>query len=161
MASKSAASKRLKTRINCRFGATYDHTYGDYKVAARLGHSIRDSAEAFTLGSAAVLHAPTGLSFALAAGQSREADSDYVYVKAGLQRDWLSVGRTFLSVDYYDGSDFDVAGSSSESVGLAVVQNLDDYNVELFATYRTFDFDTNASNFDDVDVTFVGARWKF
>ncbi|KIN71169.1 porin [Sulfitobacter guttiformis] len=143
------------------FGLSYNKDYGNYKVAARLGHSIRDSAEAFTLGSAAILHEPTGLSFALAAGQSREADTDYVYAKAGLQRDWLSIGRTYLSADYYSGSDFAFSGSDSESVGIAVVQKVDAYNVELYATYRTYDLDTAGSAFNDVDVTFVGARWKF
>ena len=143
------------------FGLSYDKDYGDYKVAARLGHSIRDSDEALTVASAAILHEPTGLSFALAGGQSREADTDYVYAKAGLQRDWVSFGRTYLSADYYVGSDFAFAGSDSTSVGLAVVQKVDAYNVELYATYRTFDLDGGGSNFDDVDVTFVGARWKF
>lgn len=143
------------------FGLSYDKDYGDYKVAARLGHSIRDSAEAFTVASAAVLHEPTGLSFALAAGQSREADTDYAYAKVGYQRDWVSFGRTYLSADFYSGSDFAFAGSDSQSFGIAVVQKVDAYNVELYATYRTFEVDGGTSNFDDVDVTFVGARWKF
>ncbi|MEP1765641.1 MAG: porin [Sulfitobacter sp.] len=143
------------------FGLSYDRDFGDYKVVGRLGHSIRDSAEAFTLGSTSVLHEPTGLSFGLAAGRARDSGAEYVYAKAGLQRDWTSLGRTYLSADYYDGSDFSVSGSESESLGLSVVQKLDDYNVELYATYRTFDFSDNGNSFEDVDVTFVGARWKF
>ncbi len=142
-------------------GLTYNRDFGDYKVAGRFGHSIRDSDEAFTLGSAAVLHEPTGLSFALAAGQARESDANYVYAKAGLQRDWISLGRTHLSLDYYNGEDFAFADSESESVGLAIVQKVDAYNVELYASYRTYDFDGGGASNQDVDVTFVGARWKF
>ncbi|KEJ89682.1 porin [Sulfitobacter donghicola] len=142
-------------------GLTYNRDYGDYKVAGRLGHSIRDSAEAFTLGSAAVLHEPTGLSFSLAGGRARESEASYIYAKAGLQRDWLSLGRTHLSVDYYSGEDFAFAGSDSESIGLAVVQKVDAYNLELYASHRTYDFNNSGSATQDVDVTFVGARWKF
>jgi hypothetical protein len=142
-------------------GLTYNRDYGDYKVAGRLGHSIRDSDEAFTLGSAAILHEPTGLSFALAGGSARESGADYIYAKAGLQRDWFSIGRTYLSADYYSGSDFAFSGSDSESFGIAVVQKVDAYNVELYASQRKFDVSGGGSNFQDVDVTFVGARWKF
>lgn len=142
-------------------GLTYNKDYGDYKVAGRFGHSIRDSDEAFTLGSAAILHEPTGLSFALAGGQARESDAGYVYAKAGLQRDWVSFGRTHLSVDYYSGEDFAFAGSDSESFGIAVVQKVDAYNLEVYASYRTYEFSSAGSSNQDIDVTFVGARWKF
>jgi hypothetical protein len=141
-------------------GLTYDRDYGNYKVAGRIGHSIRDSDEAFTLGSAAVLHEPTGLSFSLAGGRARESEASYIYAKAGLQRDWLSIGRTHISLDYYSGEDFASAGSDSESIGLAVVQKVDAYNLEIYASQRKYDF-SGAGATQDVDVTFVGARWKF
>lgn len=143
------------------FGLTYNRDYGAYKVAGRLGYSIRDSAEELILGSAAVLHEPTGLSLAIAGGRQQQGDDSYVYVKAGLQRDWFSFGRTHLSLDFYEGDDFQTVGSSSSSIGLAAVQKVDRYNLELFASYRTFEFDAGASQFEDLDVTFVGARWKF
>lgn len=143
------------------FGLTYDRDYGAYKVAARLGYSIRDSDEELLLGSAAVLHEPTGLSLAIAGGRQQEGDASYVYLKGGLQRDWFDFGRTHLSVDYYDGDDFAFAGSSSTSVGLTVVQKIDARNLELYASYRTFELDGNGQNFEDLDVTFVGARFRF
>jgi hypothetical protein len=46
-------------------------------------------------------------------------------------------------------------------VGVAVVQRLDAYNTELYATHRTYDFDDPSASYQDLDVTFVGARWKF
>ncbi|MGB5864822.1 MAG: porin [Sulfitobacter sp.] len=142
-------------------GLTYKQDYGDYKVDGRLGYSIRDSAEEFILGSTSVLHAPSGVSVTVASGRAQEADSDYVYAKAGLQRDWLAFGRTFLAVDYYTGDDFAFAGSDSSSVGLVAVQKVDAFNLELFASYRTFELDGAGTTFEDIDVTFVGARWKF
>ncbi len=160
----SAGEEVLASGNNGEFydvGLTYDRDYGDYKVAARLGHSIRDSDDAFTLGSAAVLHEPTGLSFSLAGGRSRETDASYVYAKAGLQRDWFSFGRTHLSVDYYSGEDFSITGSDSESIGLAIVQKVDAANLEIYASHRQFDFSGSGAATQDIDVTFVGARWKF
>ncbi|UWR21972.1 porin [Sulfitobacter sp. S190] len=140
---------------------TYNRDYGDYKVLGRVGYSIRDSDEELLLGSTAVLHEPTGLSLHVAAGRQQEGEANYVYVKGGYQRDWFAVGRTFLSVDYYRGDDFDTIGSESTSYGIAAVQKLDAYNVELYASYRTFEYEGGASAVDDIDVTFVGARWKF
>jgi len=142
-------------------GTRYANDYGDYKVDARLGYSFRDSTNDLVMGSAAILHAPTGLSLAVSAGRRVGGDADYAYIKAGLTRDYTAIGSTSFSVDYYDGNDFVVAGSSTSSVGVAVVQRLDQYNTELYATHRTYEFDSAAASYRDLDVTFVGARWKF
>lgn len=143
------------------FGLTYDRDYGAFKVAGRLGYSIRDSDEELLLGSAALLHEPTGLSLSVAGGRQQQGDANYVYLKGGLQRDWFDFGRTHLSVDYYDGDDFAFAGSSSSSVGLSVVQKIDSKNLELYGSYRTYELDGGTQSFEDIDVTFVGARFKF
>lgn len=142
-------------------GLTYNRDYGDYKVAGRFGYSIRGSDEELILGSAAVLHEPTGLSLAVASGRQQEGDASYLYVKGGLQRDWFNFGRTHLSVDYYDGDDFQTAGASSSSFGLSVVQKVDAKNLELYASYRVYEYEASGQDFEDLGVTFVGARWKF
>lgn len=143
------------------FGLTYNREFGAFKVAGRLGYSIRDSAEELLLGSAAMLHEPTGLSLAVASGRRQQGDDTYLYVKAGLQRDWVDFGRTYLSLDYYRGDDFQIAGSESTSVGIAAVQKVDRYGLEIFASYRTYAFDAGGAASEDLNVTFVGARWKF
>jgi hypothetical protein len=142
-------------------GLTYKKDYGAYEVDGRAGLSIRDSDEELLLGSFAVLHKATGLNLAVAAGRQQEGDDQYVYIKGGIKRDWISIGETRLTLDYYSGDDFAVTGSESESVGLAVVQKVDAWNTELFASYRTFEFDGSGSALLDQDVTFVGARWRF
>lgn len=142
-------------------GTRYVQDYGDYSVDARLGYSFRDTSNDLVMGSAAVLHQPTGLNLAVSAGRRVAGDADYAYIKAGITRDYIAAGSTSFSVDYYDGNDFVVAGSSTSSVGVAVVQRLDAYNTELYATHRTYDFDDPSASYQDLDVTFVGARWKF
>ncbi len=163
-ASVSAGQEVLKSGDNNDYydvGTRYAKDYGDYKVDARLGYSFRDSSNDLVMGSAAVLHAPTGLSLAVSTGRRVGGDADYAYVKAGLTRDYMAIGSTSFSVDYYNGNDFVVSGSSTSSVGVAVVQRLDQYNTELYATYRTYEFNSAAASYQDMDVTFVGARWKF
>ncbi|SFT02286.1 porin [Sulfitobacter marinus] len=163
-ASVSAGQEVLKSGDDNDYydvGTRYATDYGDYKIDTRLGYSFRDSTNDLVMGSAAVLHAPTGLNLAVSAGRQVAGDADYAYIKAGLTRDYWAIGSTSLSIDYYDGNDFTVAGSDTSSVGVAVVQRLDEYNTELYATYRTYEFDSASASYQDMDVTFVGARWKF
>jgi len=143
------------------FGAKYDQDYGDMRVAARLGYSIRDSDEELLLGSLAVLHEPTGLNAAFSSGRQDEGDASYYYIKAGIKQEWFAIGETRLSIDYYDGSDFEVIGSESSSVGVAVVQKVDSANLEIYATYRSYELDNAGPDVLDQDVTFIGARWRF
>lgn len=142
-------------------GLTYDQDYGAYQVAARAGLSIRDSDEELLLGSFAILHKETGLNLAVATGRQQEGDASYVYIKGGIKRDWIAAGETRISLDYYSGEDFGVTGSDSQSVGLAIVQKVDAWNTELYASYRTFEFDNTGADLQDQDVTFIGARWRF
>jgi hypothetical protein len=142
-------------------GAKYAADYGDIRVDARLGYSWISGGEELLSGSVAGLHSPTGLSLALSAGAEQEGDASYIYAKLGWEQQWLSQGSTAFSIDYNDGSDYAIDGSDSTSVGLAVVQNIDAYNLELYGAWRVHEFDAPGERFDDVDVFAIGARWKF
>ncbi len=142
-------------------GAKYTADYGDFQVDTRLGYSWISGGEELLIGSFATLHAPTGLSLAVSAGAQQEGNDEYIYAKLGWQQDWLSHGTTALSIDINEGNDYAIDGSDSSSVGLAVVQNIDAYNLEVYATWRTHEFDAPGESFQDVDVIALGARWKF
>lgn len=145
----------------------YANDYGDYKVDGRLGYQWinatedGDTDEEVASGSFAVLHTPTGLNFAFASGTADEDDSSYYYAKVGYIQNWFSLGSTALSLDIYDGSDFDTDGSDSQSFSIAAVQNIDAYNLEVYAGYRAYEFDARGTDYEDIDVFVVGARWKF
>jgi hypothetical protein len=68
-------------------------------------------------------------------------------------------------VDYYSGSDFglneDVGSSTSDSWGLALVQNVDRANLELWLTYRSYDYADDVASYDDGQAVFGGARFWF
>lgn len=145
-------------------GLRYAQDYGDIKVDGRLAYQLIDNDaddEEILAGSVAMLHKPTGVSFALAGGDPDESDASYVYAKLGYQQNWFAAGSTALSVDIYEGEDFSSDGSDSTSYALAAVQKIDAYNLEIYASYRIYDFDARGTDFEDIDVLLIGARWKF
>ncbi|MEE4187078.1 MAG: porin [Roseobacter sp.] len=140
----------------------YTADYGDVKIDSRLGYSWVSGGNGRLLGSIAGLHEPTGLSLALSAAEEQDdSDAAFYYVKLGYQQDWFAAGKTAVSIDYYDGSDFEVDGSDSSSMGIAVVQSIDAYALELYAAYRAHEFDAPGTDFEDIDSFAIGARWKF
>ncbi len=141
----------------------YAGEFGAIRMESGLGFSRKDSGSTETddtFGSVAVLH-DSGFNGALAAG-SRDSSGDYVYAKVGYQADWFPVGRTAVSFDIYDGSDFVSSGSDSQVLGLGASQMFDAQNLELYIGYRTYEIsDTSATSYQDIDSVLAGARWKF
>ncbi|MEO9821408.1 MAG: porin [Paracoccaceae bacterium] len=143
----------------------YKNDYGDYKVAGAISYSTTNSRDRIH-GSVSALHNPTGISLTFASGSddldSGARDPGFNYVKVGYQtNDLLAWGKTAFSIDYYDGSDIGAAGSDSESFALLAVQNIDRYNTEIYAGYRTYSVDSPGQTFQDLDGFLVGARFKF
>ncbi len=110
-----------------------------------------------------MLHKPTGLNIAVAAGSQDEPalTSSYWYAKAGLKRDWIAWGETRLAVDYYAGENFTKGGSSSDTWALMVVQSVVRANTELWLTYREYRYHDPSAEFDDGQAVFGGARFTF
>ncbi|SHE55899.1 Outer membrane protein (porin) [Ruegeria intermedia] len=147
----------------------YNNTFaGGVEFAASVAYAVRDfdngSGERNdAVGSASVL-LPSGFSFAAAAGTrdnvAGQSDPSFWYTKIAYEGDWVSWGKTGVGIDYYDGSDFDTDGSSTESWGIAVVQRIDSINTDAYLKYRNHDFDDGTS-FDKNEAWVLGARWKF
>lgn len=142
-------------------GVRYARDYGDISVDGRVGYAWASGGDERAIASFSMLHTPSGVNATLSTGRQTGGDENFVYAKLGYTRDWLSFGSTSLSLDIYEGNDFAVAGSESSSVGLGVVQRFDDQNFEVYAAYRTFEFEAAATDVEDIDVMVLGARWKF
>lgn len=155
--------------------ATYADTYNDsINIKAGLGYNWTQGQDgnADTSawgGSASALHTPTGLNLTFAAGgiDTDGNKGSFWYSKLGLIRDLIDWGSTAASVDWYSGTDFGVDaaagidGSSSDSWGLALVQTIDRANTELWLTYRSYDYADSSASYDDGQVIFGGARFRF
>ncbi len=142
----------------------YDNQFGDVKVNGALGVIWNDNATATdtrdTVASFSAMHS-SGFNGAISYGD-RDTTGSYGYIKLGYKADLFAIGSTAVSVDYYSGDDLVTAGSESESYGVALVQNIDDANLETYLGYREYSYeDTSATSYNDLNAVIFGARWKF
>ena len=138
---------------------------GDLAVRSALGYQWIDNPNGDLTrrlaGSFSLVHEPTGLNFALSAGNQYNGPS-YYWARAGWQTDELSVGTTSLSIDYYNGTDFLSDGSRTENWGIYAVQDIDSLSLNLYAGWRTFTYsDTLGSGYQDATGVLAGVRWSF
>lgn len=138
---------------------------GDLAVRSALGYQWIDNPNGDLTrrlaGSFSLVHEPTGLNFALSAGNQYNGPS-YYWMRAGWQTDGLSVGTTSLSIDYYNGTDFLSDGSRTENWGIYAVQDIDSLSLNLYAGWRTFTYsDTLGSGYQDATGVLAGVRWSF
>ncbi|MEY8142019.1 porin [Falsihalocynthiibacter sp. CO-5D18] len=138
----------------------YEGETDTYRFMAGVGVSWIGETFENLAGSASVLHKSSGLNLTVASGTTKDI-GDYNYVKAGVLRDFFDAGTTAFSLDYYLGADIPADGSSSKSVGLAVVQNFDRQNLQLYATYRRYDTQGVAVSYLDSEAFLAGFRYSF
>jgi hypothetical protein len=138
---------------------------GDFAVRSALGYQWIDNPDGNDVerlaGSVSVVHAPTGLNFAVSAGQQVDGAS-YVWTRAGWQTDYFAAGTTSLSVDYYSGRDFLSDGARTVNYGIYAVQTIDSASVDIYAGWRRFTYsDELGGTYQDADGILVGARFFF
>lgn len=150
---------------NYDVGLRWSRELTDFSLAAAAGYSwvspeVGDTAGQFA-GSATLLHNPTGLNLAIAAGDAEDA-GNYGYIKGGWIAKLLDVGTTAFSVDYYSGQDFETDGSNSHAWGVSVVQNFDDAGYQIYLGWRNYDYDDDTgSTYQDAQSLLIGARVRF
>ncbi|MBA4491489.1 porin [Paracoccus sp. S1E-3] len=133
-------------------------------ITGGVGHSVRDREDGGddvkdTFASASVL-LPSGFNAALTVGERNDAGS-YYYGQVGYVGNWVDWGKTSLAVDYYNGQDMVSDGDSAKSWGVAMVQNVASLKTDIYAGYRSYDYDDNATSYQKATSYMVGARWKF
>ncbi|WP_299296840.1 hypothetical protein [uncultured Tateyamaria sp.] len=143
----------------------YNGTHGDFRVRAAVAYAETLNADRIS-GSVSAFHTPTGLNVTFASGSddldAGGRDPGFNYIKFGYQtKDLIKAGSTSFAIDYYDGQDQGVAGSRSESISLFAVQKVDKWNTEFYAGVRTYDVETPTVDFQNLDVAFIGARYRF
>jgi porin-like protein len=141
----------------------YDGEFGDTKLIAAIGYSHSDLATGgqvdSTFGSFSLLHA-SGISVTVASGH-RNQRGNYIYGKLGHQSDWLDIGKTAVSVDFYRGNDRSSDGAKSTSYGLGIVQKFDAAHIEAYLGLRSYELTETNASFLDASSTMFGMRWKF
>ncbi|WP_230981735.1 porin [Ruegeria pomeroyi] len=141
---------------------------GGVQLDAGLAYQVRDNNgvdRSDVVGSASVL-LKNGLSFTFAGGTrdndaAGATDPDYLYFKVAYDVDLFSFGKTGVGVHYYDGSDFNVAGSETKGWGVGIAQRVEAYNTDVYFTYQDYEYDDAANSYQDLSTIVLGARWRF
>jgi hypothetical protein len=116
------------------------------------------------LGSASVLHDPTGLNLTLSGGMDEADGRDpyNLYVKGGWYGTLNTLGNTGFGIDLTRSHEIATAGDTGYSVGGAVVQTVEGYGTELYSQIRWYALDRDdAPSVDDIVVGTLGTRVKF
>ncbi len=138
---------------------------GDFAVRSALGYQWIDDPDADQTkrlaGSVSLLHKPTGLNFALSAGDQVDGPN-YYWARAGWRTNGMAVGTTSLSIDYYNGSDFLSKGAKTENYGVYAVQDINALSLNLYVGWRRFTYSDQLGNsYRDADGILLGTRWFF
>jgi hypothetical protein len=138
---------------------------GDFAIRAAASYQWLDNPNGDDTrrlaGSATVVHTPTGLNFALSAGQQIDGAS-YVWGRAGWRNEVFTVGATSLSVDYYNGRDFLTDGAKTENYGVYAVQTFDDQSIDVYAGLRKFTYSGEPGiTYEDAYGVLTGIRFFF
>ena len=165
----------------------YAGEFGPIRIAGGIGYTALDDGDdvnpdgAQVMGSVALMHTPTGLNVAFAAGTEIDngagplnkgditTDAQFWHVHGGISQNFFGMGKTSLYGEYAS-YDYDESTLSDEDEvtmwGLGLVQNFDSAATELFIAYRVWDAE-NANGVapttadGDVQQIMAGARIKF
>ena len=140
-----------------------------FKLAAAAAFSNPGSASSTIdeqlAGSVSALH-DSGLNGTIAMGvrghkQAGRDDGSYFYTKFGYRARWCPLGVTSLSLDYGRYSDIGWDGDDADTIGLQMVQDLQEWGTEFFVGCRFHDLDRNGVDYDSINAVMLGTRVKF
>ena len=140
-----------------------------FKLAAAVAYanpgSSSDIVDDQLAGSVSVLH-DSGFNgtFAMGTRDQKGAgvdDAGFFYTKFGYRGRWCPLGVTSLSADYGRFSDFDVNGDDADTIGLQMVQDLQEWGTEAYLGYRLHKLDRNGVDYDNINAIMTGMRVKF
>jgi len=125
-----------------------------------------DNVDGRISGSFSGLHNPTGLSVTLAGGgefNDEKEDPYNVYSKLAWDTFFFDLGQTGFGVDFTYTQNQSGEDDEGMSVGLAAIQLIEDFGVEIYAQARWYELDrsSNAESVNDIFVGTVGTRVKF
>ena len=94
--------------------------------------------------------------------RDNQSDPYNLYAKLGWRKKFFSFGETALGVDYTWSKNLPTDSDDGYSVGVAAVQQLEDYGIELYTLYRLHSLDRDVfPDVHDINVFSFGTRLKF
>jgi hypothetical protein len=142
-------------------------TLGNFTVlaAASVYNPADDNVDYAYAASGSVLHDPTGLSFTLSTGGQRLDEGDdpsNLYAKIGWDTELWSLGPTGFGIDYTRGENVSGDGAEGTSWGIAAVQRIAPYDIDLYAQLRRYSLDgATDPDLRDITVGTFGTKFAF
>lgn len=116
-------------------------------------------------GSFSALHNESGVSLTVSGGMddtSSGSDPYNLYGKLGWDTSFFKIGPTGFGIDATYSENLTGQGDQGTSFGLAAIQLIENYGIELYAQARYFDLDRKTgSRLDNIVVGTIGTRVKF
>lgn len=167
-------SIRVAAAIAYQWDSSND-AYSTTAIALAPGRAFANSDFEEIGGSISVMHVPTGIYAAFAAGSKEFNDSDidssFWYVQLGFERKLLPYGTTTVYGEWgqYDDAltqvDPLVSSSETDRWGFGVVQKFDSAAMEIYAQATFWSFDATRSgealDLQDLTTVMIGSRIKF
>jgi hypothetical protein len=150
-------------RLAAAIAYQWDNTNDGSSTAGPAGKS-NDDFEALG-GSVSVMHVPTGIYGAFAAGEKDFEDfndASFWYAQLGVEKKWLPYGSTTVYGEYGNYADFAFDGSEATRWGLGAVQKFDSAALEVYAVAAFYEFDGfDGDDPEDLSTIMIGSRIKF
>jgi hypothetical protein len=142
-------------------------TVGDFTLlaAASVYNTDDDTVDYGYAASGSALHDPTGLSLTLSTGgQKVDAGDDpsNFYAKIGWDTEFWPLGPTGFGVDYTKGENISSEGAEGTSFGIAAVQRIERYGIDLYTQLRWYELEDGAdSDLENITTGTFGTKFTF
>jgi predicted porin len=141
-------------------------TVGDFTLlgAASVYNPDDDNVDYSYAASASFLHDPTGLSLTLSTGGQKLEEGDdptNLYAKLGWDTEFWPLGPTGFGVDYTKGENISSDGAEGTSFGLAAVQRIDRFGIDLYSQLRWYELDGTDPVLKNIVVGTFGTKFTF
>jgi hypothetical protein len=142
---------------------SYEGRIPNWRYAAVLDVTGIGDNDYAVMASLAFLHS-SGVNLTTTHGKS-DTDAHYYFIKMGYLQNYLSMGPTAFSVEYYNNGDWITPGSEAKSVGVSLVQYVSDLDLQVYAAYLSYQAYTNVDipnqDFLDGSAVLAGLLWQF
>lgn len=165
-----------RTDASGAWNVTYGGDFNGVKVKA--GYSFANLATATGTAKTAAtdsnhgggvgIELPTGLNLSVSYREEEKnaantaPDGNNTMVKLGYKMTGVSdLGGTNVALMYQKSEDQSTTGDEFVGISLLFTQSLSDYGTTVYGGFSNLSYDTTASNFDDIDGFFMGAKVDF
>ena len=149
------------------YGEWSGWTVGDFTLlaAASVYNTEDDAVDYAYAASGSVKYNPVGISLTLSTGGYKLDEGDdpsNFYAKVGWDTSLIALGETGFGFDYTKGKNISSDGADGTSFGLATVQKIDRFGIDLYAQLRWYELDDPENpGLKNVTVGTFGTKFTF